>query len=933
MLTVCLTGITARAQPASIAAVPRSDDYVLRVWDMNEGLPKNEVSGLAQTPDGYLWIVTPGGLARFDGVRFSRGFASNVERLFSARDGALWLRQNDGGILRGDGHHFSIVLAAGSDLIRAEMPPLVEDDEGGIWFRDLGGTRTWRWWRGKLRSDNPVRPPALKLLDAPQPRSFTQAAGGGAWVVRQPNLLRLRGDGTKEVVADLSWLGDVSEISRIFESREGDLWIGTRYDGLFRYRAGKFTRVTTSHPAISAIGQDREGNLWVGTHGGLNRLKPRGFSLRRKENGIPENQISSLAEDQSGRIWITGRGDDPVRATDGENMNFNTPPGWPGGMTFALAADPKGGMWIASSSGLTRWREPDYQAIIKDSQITAVLADRRGDVWAAQITGPLFRHHDGVTDPVPTTGGLHEARALAEDSQGRIWVGTEAGLVFLRLGDEFLPVPLPGAKSGDPVRIIVPDGADTVWIATAKGGIFRWRAGGIARVVPGAGFPGDELHSLAVGLDGDFWVGTERGLFRMAREAVEAALAGEKGAPQPIYFGAEEGFPSMEFSPGFRNATLRARDGRLWFATVRGALEINLEAFRSAPPVPVRIEELRVGDKALGDHPSVPPRPGPIMVRYSLPDPSEAHRLRFRHRLVGLGEDAWFSAGDQRVATFSYLPPGNYRFEVQASKGDGRWLPSVGALDFTVRAAWWETPAFRVSMTIAGLLALGWMVRWLALRRVRRRMRRLEQENALERERARIARDMHDELGASLTRISLMGELAAVEPGMAVAAGARFMKVAAAARDVSGTLDRIVWTINPNNDTLERLVGYLDEFAREYLESTGLSLRSELPATLPARVVPSDTRHELLLAMKEALNNIAKHAGARQVVLRFIFENNRLTLILTDDGRGFDPSAVSPTSNGLTNLHKRMDTLGGTARIEAASGAGTSVTLELPLPV
>jgi signal transduction histidine kinase len=284
------------------------------------------------------------------------------------------------------------------------------------------------------------------------------------------------------------------------------------------------------------------------------------------------------------------------------------------------------------------------------------------------------------------------------------------------------------------------------------------------------------------------------------------------------------------------------------------------------------------------------------------------------------------------VATFSYLPPGKYRFEVQASKGDGRWLPGVGTLHFTVRAAWWETAAFRVSVTVAGLLALAWVVRRLALRRLRARMLRLEQENALERERARIARDMHDELGASLTRISLMGELAAAEPGVAAAAGERFMKVAAAARDVSGTLDRIVWTINPNNDTLERLVGYLDEFAREYLESTGLSLRSELPATLPARVVPSDTRHQLLLAMKEALNNIAKHAGARQVVLRFVFENNRLALTLTDDGHGFHPVSVSPTANGLINLQKRMDALGGTAVIVSEPGAGTTVTLALPLP-
>jgi signal transduction histidine kinase len=176
-----------------------------------------------------------------------------------------------------------------------------------------------------------------------------------------------------------------------------------------------------------------------------------------------------------------------------------------------------------------------------------------------------------------------------------------------------------------------------------------------------------------------------------------------------------------------------------------------------------------------------------------------------------------------------------------------------------------------------------------------------------------------------------MGELAAAEPGMAGTANERFMKVAQAARDISGTLDRIVWTINPNNDTLERLVGYLDEFAREYLESTGLSLRAELPAKLPARIMSSDTRHQLVLAFKETLNNIAKHAGARVVSLRIACEQNRLTITLADDGCGFDPQAVASSSNGLSNLQKRLGALGGFVHIESRPGAGTTVTLTLPL--
>jgi signal transduction histidine kinase len=236
-----------------------------------------------------------------------------------------------------------------------------------------------------------------------------------------------------------------------------------------------------------------------------------------------------------------------------------------------------------------------------------------------------------------------------------------------------------------------------------------------------------------------------------------------------------------------------------------------------------------------------------------------------------------------------------------------------------------------VTAGLLGALGLAALVRAIVLRRVRTRIRLLEQQHALEKERSRIARDMHDELGASLTRIALMSEIAADEPEMRGPAARQLGEIAQAARSVSGTLDQIVWTVNPRNDTLERLVGYLAEFATEYLAPTGLNLHLDLPAEVPMQIMPSETRHEVLLAAKEALNNVVKYAQAREVALRVALDDGTLRIVIVDDGRGFDPQAIAPFSNGLANLRQRLADLGGSAEIESQPGAGATVTLVLPL--
>jgi signal transduction histidine kinase len=295
-----------------------------------------------------------------------------------------------------------------------------------------------------------------------------------------------------------------------------------------------------------------------------------------------------------------------------------------------------------------------------------------------------------------------------------------------------------------------------------------------------------------------------------------------------------------------------------------------------------------------------------------------------------LGGDEWVDADHQRTALFTYLPPGDYRFEVAAAGADGLWLPTTASLALTVRAAWWETSWFHSSVGLLGALALAASVKFAVKRRMRARMRRLQQQHALEKERARIARDMHDDVGASLTQIAIASQLARLDPPEE--ALGHIDEIAGIARRTVTALDEIVWAVNPRNDTLPALLEYLGQHAVDFLTAAGVECEIEMPPELPSHPLAAHVRHHLFLAVKESLNNIVKHAAASAVKLNVELGENRLCVTITDNGCGFVAGHERAGSDGLRNMRERMAELGGECRIESRPEEGTRVVFELPLP-
>jgi signal transduction histidine kinase len=315
-------------------------------------------------------------------------------------------------------------------------------------------------------------------------------------------------------------------------------------------------------------------------------------------------------------------------------------------------------------------------------------------------------------------------------------------------------------------------------------------------------------------------------------------------------------------------------------------------------------------------------------------------KVRFKYKLDGLEED-WTDVGAKRFAQYSYLPPRDYRFRVIACNNDGVWNTQGASLAFTVLPFVWQTWWFQASSLGSGVGAVGAGAFWISRRRIRRRLELSERQHALERERARIARDIHDDLGASLTRITLLSQSIRSEVEGQSEATAEVDQIYDTARQLTRAMDEIVWAVNPKHDTLDSLVSYLGRFAQHFLAAAPIRCRLDVPLSLPSWALTSEIRHNTFLAFKEALNNVVKHAAATEVRVSLELHPNGFVLSVVDNGRGFKMNLSHPSTAGelessrlasgygLANMKKRMEEIGGNCEWTTSPGEGTRVKLRV----
>ena len=538
-----------------------------------------------------------------------------------------------------------------------------------------------------------------------------------------------------------------------------------------------------------------------------------------------------------------------------------------------------------------------------------------------------------------------DVTAIREGPDGSIWFGMSGGGVGCWKNGALRQYRRADGLANDFVQCLrfEPDG--TLWIGTFGGGLNRFKDERFVALTKENGLPSDVICDLQNDGRGFYWISTHGGIARASITELNACADGHSKRVRCLTYGLSDGLPSLQCSGGFQPASCRTSDGRLWFPNSKGLVSVDPENVGTNPlPPPVIIERLLVDDSLVAESPRMSPRiriePGRhrfefqfTALSYSAPE-----KVRFKYRLAGLEKD-WIEITSPRRAYYSYVPPGDYKFEVRASNDDDVWNEEVASLSFAVLPWFWQTWWFRVLGGILTAVAGGGIV-WLdARRRLRRKLELIERQQAIERERARIAKDIHDDLGAGLTRISLLSESVPPEEVSPPQAAEVLNGIFATTREMTQTMDEIVWAVNPQHDTLDSLASYLGSFAQDFLANTGVRCRLDVPLQLPNWRLDAEVRHSLFLAVKESLSNALRHAEATEIRVALSVNESGFTVVVEDNGRGISNDLVNggvgwvANRNGLVNMRNRLAEIGGRCEISRGQDRGTRVEFHVMLKV
>lgn len=962
-------------------AVPseRGFGFQIENWDTEDGLPHNSVTCLTQSRQGYLWFGTLNGLVRTDGVQFKVYSSENSTNMpgnrvlcvFEDSKQVVWFGVEGGGA--GMIEHGIVRHPPVPGLAETSVTSIMESPSGNFYFGTVRG-EIIQWSSGLPRvydrTNGLTGDPIVKLVVDDQGQlwaattswlgclkegrfvekiptstgglALTQRREGGLWTVAG-NRLSPWPAGEDGRSWELPLIPEKDrQVRTVLENRKGEVWIGLSGGGLLRFRNGQFESVR-SQPvlpaeAMLALTEDDEGNLWAGTHGsGLVRVRQRMFDVINTEDGLAQNNVLTLCESASGAVWLGTDGGGLHRLErDGKVTRHQAADGLPPEYVNAVYEDRQGTVWAGTwGAGLFRLQGSRFEpfnpgAGFPPRFIRSLYEDADGSLWIGTLLDGVFSYNGREVKSYSPAGGLShpDVRTILRDRTGAMWFGTGGGgLTRLKDGRMRVFTVAQGLPS-EFIRVLFEDEEGILWVGTAGGLACRQHTRFLA-LKESAGLPDSVISQIFKDERGTLWLGSNRGIFRAsARELAEVAGRGQGKANFLIYTKAD-GLSGGECNSGSQPGGCRTRDGRLWFPTLRGVTVADPRNLKPNPRPPRVVIEAVIADGIT--LPAAEPLVVPagcqrLEIQYTGLSFSAPRRVRFRHRLVGLDAD-WVDAGTQRLAVYNHVPPGNHEFQVTAANSDGVWNTTGTTLGLVITPAWWRTWWFLSITTLTGAGFFAWLIRWGTLHRIRLRMEQLEQQNALARERSRIAADMHDELGSRLTRIGLEGELARREAAQPERVLQHLDKMTIQSREVARALDEIVWTVSPQNDTLDRLAGYIVHYVEEFFEASQIRCRLEVPTALPTLPLSAERRHNFFLAFKEALNNVAKHSGATQVRVALGVREAWVELTVSDNGRGFDHA--SATGHGLLNMRERLAVTAGEFALSSSLGIGTTVTLRM----
>ena len=988
---VCCATLAAQAQARPLLEPP---EFVLSQWTTADGLPQNSVTAIAQTPDGYLWVGTFGGVARFDGSSFRLAArvdsaGQHTDRVLSlavGHDSALWIG-TEAGLLRFHGGRFEVFTTA-NGLPDDEVSALHVDRNGALWIGTARGglARFDHAAFTRVRAaDGSVLPYVFSIVEtgdgtiwanlanryltvsrnrtdvARAPRDdmseslLLEERSGTRWFQRTGGLARVDGD----LVRHFGPGQGFPPRATVVGNRDTGYWMATANDGLFFLAPDRARGMPTQYPLpdgrrryrVRTSFVDRDGNVWFGTDANGLLLAHRNlFTTYTSTHGLSHEVMTAVFGDAAGTMWVATNcgGINAVDHARGILRTFkprkpNDPTGDP--CVFSLAESPAGTLWAGTwGGGVTRIRDGMEQrlagTILPDSVVLALFADRDGVVWVGMHSGGLAAMRDGrVVAAYDTADGLahNSVRTIYQTRDGTLWIGTLGGLSRLSAG-RFTTYGATDGLSSQHVRAIHEDADGNLWIGTYGGGLNLLRGDSLVAIRRQDGLAEDVVSSILEDDRGRLWTSGNLGIARVDRSELLNFVNKGVRRVRSVLYGTNDGLQLAETNGGFQPAAWKDRQGRFWYPTVRGVAVIDPDDARmDDPPPAVSIEQVVVNGEPRAHSVAVVVGPGRtnLEFRYAGLSLSAPRHLTFRYRLIGF-DDEWVDAGARRVAYYPRLPPGRYRFLVTAANRDGVWNARGAELPLRVTGPLWSSFRFRAAavLTLVLIGVVGLRRRAQSARRWRDAheefARRLIESQ--EHERKRVAGELHDGLGQELLVIKNRALLALRGDGSTTV------------RDQLQHINAVA------TQSLEGVRGLAHNLTPYQLDHLGLSaaLRTMIDTASHASdvgfeqqvddvdgVLSKEGEINLYRIVQEAVTNVVRHAAASEAGVQVRRAVDVISVVVRDDGRGFhvrrDGAGRLGGGFGLTGIAERARILDGHLNLISAPGQGTRLELEIPI--
>jgi len=988
LLSVIVLSVSEGALAASKLIEAKTSDFLIKKWTTEEGLPQNTVTSIVQTNDGYLWVGTFGGVARFDGVKFTVFDSTNTPGLTSSRVLSLyedrwkrlWIGTETGEVYTLFNGNFT-EFKSDTDFKRLTVWQFAQDDEGRLCIASDAGLE-----RVEFREDGSIAPGPVTIIS--RSRAFKVAKGpdntiwttsGGAFLVQGDQLVSAKslglslpsnildldfaenGRGAISAISSFGYVdnGKFSEIkppdNRFRLSgctpafKSNDLWCqeGNR---LHEFSEGGIKTHNLSEFLTSGTRDilfDNEDNIWLATQSdGLVRLIRRKIALVGDMTDLNVWGRYSLAQDGEGTVWIAGH--DLLKVQNGNVKSIPIPENIAGSQLLkALAVDRNNVLWAGGLTNLYVVRDDKLEPTPKfgAGPINSLFFDRQNTLWIGSDNG-LWKYVNGQFAHFTTSDGLvaDNIRFITQTKDDTIWIGTIGGVSKFKDG-KFENITPENGLSGNYVREILEDNDGTMWIGTYGGGINRLRDGKVALITAANGLNDNFISRILVDDAGKFWILGNNGIFAVSPDELNAVADKKKNFAIGSTFGVSDGMKSSEASGGSQLAGIKTRDGRLWFPMIKDVVIIDPSEKNESPPkVVIEGVSTRTDD---GKSPSVttaingnqpiwiPTGQRDLEIQYTGLSFAKPENIRFYYKLDGIDDD-WTDAGTRRRAFYPYLPAGNYTFQVRAVNANGIISENTAVLAIGVAKVFWQTWWFNAAVFLAAIFVGLVLYRYKADQIEARRLRDIEFAkqllNAQETERGRIATELHDGLGQNLLILKNWAQLGLNASEDPAEVREHLLQISESAAQSIDETRAIVRNLSPQNLKRFGLTEAIRNMTEQIESATGVIFERKLENI--DGFFPEEAELSIYRIVQECLNNIIKHSESPRGRVSITRIDGTVSIVIADYGKGFATKQYFEADGqargfGIRSVMQRVRLLGGDIGIESRDSEGTQISIRL----